>query len=268
MGGAHRKETPMERIRERRASGLSRNMLRAWGMVFMALGVVGRGIFQNALLGLHGMNSQQILAILNSAPELMTFTTIALVMQILETCAVPIFAFLLVDGFTHTSNFKAYLIRVAGVALISELPYNLVVSGKLFDLSSRNPVFALALGLVMLFLMNMYPGKSAKNVLIKIIVAIAALIWAGMLRIDNGGCIVFIILALGIVRGKPSLRSLFGATAAISCSLVSPFYLASPMSFLAIHFYNGEKGEENRMVNYLAYPVILLVVGIISTFVL
>lgn len=268
MGIAHRKETPMERIRERRASGLSRNMLRAWGMVFMALGIVGRGIFQNALLGLNGMNSQQILALLESAPEMMTFTTIALIMQVMETCAVPIFAFLLVDGFVRTSNFKAYLIRVAGVALISELPYNLVVSGKLFDFSSRNPVFALALGLVMLFLLGLYPGKSLKNVLIKIAVAAAALIWAQMLSIDNGGCILFIILALGIVRGKQSLQSLFGATAAISCSLVSPFYLASPMSFLAIHFYNGEKGEENRMVNYLVYPVILLIVGIISTYIL
>lgn len=258
----------MERIRERRASGLSRNMLRAWGMVFMALGIIGRGIFQNALLGLNGLSGKQILAVLESAPEMMTYTAIALVMQIMETCAVPIFAFLLVDGFTHTSNFKAYLIRVAGVALISELPYNLVVSGKLFDLSSRNPVFALALGLVMLFLMGMYPGKSVKNVLIKVFVAVAAMIWTQMLRIDNGGCIVFIILALGIVKEKPSLRSLFGATAAISCSLVSPFYLASPMSFLTIHFYNGEKGEENRAVNYLAYPVILLIVGIISAFAL
>ena len=258
----------MERIRERRAAGLSRNMLRAWGMVFMALGIVGRGIFQNALLGLNGVNGQQILAILESAPEMMTYTTIALILQVMEVCAVPIFAFLLVDGFARTSNFKAYLIRVAGVAVISELPYNLVVSGKLFDFSSRNPVFALALGLVMLFLMGMYPGKNVKNVLIKIVVALASLIWSRMLRIDNGGCILFIMIALQIAGNKPGLQSLFGATAAISCSLVSPFYLASPMSFLAIHFYNGEKGEENRIVNYLCYPVILMIVGIVSTLVL
>lgn len=234
----------------------------------MALGIVGRGIFQNALLGLNGLNGNQILAMLESAPEMMTYTTIALVLQVMETCAVPIFAFLLVDGYARTSNVKAYLLRVAGIAVISELPYNLVISGKLFDLSSRNPVFALALGLLMLLLMGMYPGKSFKNVAIKIFVAIAALIWSRMLSIDNGGCIIFIMIALVLAQSKPSLRSLFGATAAISCSLVSPFYLASPMSFLAIHFYNGEKGEENRMVNYLCYPVILLVVGIVSTYIL
>ena len=44
--------------------------------------------------------------------------------------------------------------------------------------------------------------------------------------------------------------------------------MAAPMGFLAIHFYNGEKGEENRLVNYLAYPVILLAVGLAGAFLL
>ena len=47
------------------------------------------------------------------------------------------------------------------------------------------------------------------------------------------------------------------------CSLVSPFYLASPMSLLAVHFYNGEEGDTNRSVKYLAYPVALLVVAVL-----
>lgn len=37
--------------------------------------------------------------------------------------------------------------------------------------------------------------------------------------------------------------------------------MAAPMGFLAIHFYNGEKGPENRIVDSLAYPALLLVVG-------
>ena len=36
------------------------------------------------------------------------------------------------------------------------------------------------------------------------------------------------------------------------------FYMASPMGFLAVHLYNGEKGEQNRLVNYLTYPALLL----------
>ena len=34
------------------------------------------------------------------------------------------------------------------------------------------------------------------------------------------------------------------------------------MGFLVVHFYNEERGEGNRLVSYLFYPVILLVVGL------
>ena len=40
------------------------------------------------------------------------------------------------------------------------------------------------------------------------------------------------------------------------------------MGFLAIHFYNGEKGESSRLVNYLFYPVTLLAIGLAAKFAL
>ena len=40
--------------------------------------------------------------------------------------------------------------------------------------------------------------------------------------------------------------------------LISPLYALAPLAFLAIHFYNGEKGTGNMIVNYAAYPVLLL----------
>jgi hypothetical protein len=38
------------------------------------------------------------------------------------------------------------------------------------------------------------------------------------------------------------------------------------MGFLAIHFYNGEKGNTGRLVNYLFYPVTLLAIGLVAKF--
>ena len=38
------------------------------------------------------------------------------------------------------------------------------------------------------------------------------------------------------------------------------------IGFLAIHFYNGEEGNSSRLVNYLFYPVTLLVIGLIAKF--
>ena len=236
----------MERLRDTTSTGLSRSGIRAIAMVLMALGIVGRSIFQNRLLGL---------------------ATISLVLQCMEACGVPLFAFLLVEGFQHTSNLKNYVLRVAGVAVLSELPYNLAMSGKLWDTGTRNPVFAMVVGLIMLYMYQYYSEKTVTNALIKALVTVAALIWPVMLSIDFGVCLVILVCVLWAFRRKPLYRNIAGATASVVCSLTSPFFLAAPMSFLVIHFSNGEIGNENRKVNYLAYPVLLLVIGLLAKFI-
>jgi hypothetical protein len=50
--------------------------------------------------------------------------------------------------------------------------------------------------------------------------------------------------------------------AAMFCSIFFIFFMASPMGLMIAHFYNGEKGEENRFVAYLFYPAALLILGV------
>lgn len=256
----------MERISNTKPTGLSRNALRTWGILIMAAGIIGRSLLQNRILGMGQLTAQQLLEAMQDSAT-MGIATIALILQALETCALPIFAFLLVEGFRHTSNFRNYFLRVAGVAVLSELPYNYAMSGKLLDFGSRNPAFALLLGLVMLYFYRRYEEKSLTNSAIKVVVTVAALLWNGMLGIQHGGCLVLIASVLWVFRRKPMLRNMAGAAAAVVCTMVSPFYMAAPMSFLTIHFHNGEKGEENRLINYLAYPVLLLVIGVAGMFI-
>lgn len=257
----------MERLAShQKPAGLTGSALRTWGILFLAIGIIARGVLQTRILGIGQVSSMELLELMQSSSQMMIFATLALVLQAMETCAVPIFTFLLVEGFQHTSNFGKYLLRVLGVAVLSEIPYNLAIGGKVLDFSSRNPVFGMVLALILLHFYGRFGEKNVKNVLIKVLLTLAGLLWPGMLAIESGTPLILLVCVLWIFRKKPMARSMIGATAAIVCTLFDPFFLAAPMGFLAVHFYNGEQGEENRVVNYLAYPAILLVIGLVATF--
>lgn len=250
----------MERLTPRKKLGdLNGNALRTWAWLFAACGVIGRGVIQTHMLGVGSVNTQQLLEVMGQSDNAMNLATISLILQALETCAVPIFALLAVEGAMHTSDFKAYLLRVAGLAAACELPYNLAVGGKFFDLSSRNPVFALAMALILIYFFRIYDGKELKNRLIRYAVIAAGIVWCEMLQIEFGFPTVLIVSVLWAFRGNVLYRNFAGAAAAIVCSVYSPFFLASPMGFMAVHFYNEEPCTNSRQKNYLAYPVILIV---------
>lgn len=247
----------MERIQERRTKGLNTSGLRAWGLLFVALGAVSMGIIQRQILGIG--SGTDLLTVLENNPELMTYATLAVVLQAMETCAVPIFAFLLSEGMENTSDPKRYLLRVVTLAAATEIPYNLVYSGKLLDFSSRNPVFGVVFALIAIWFCRGYQEKKFKNFCIRMLVVFCAMLWCGMLNIGYGGTMVLIAHVLWAYRYKPySYRLLAGAAAAILCSISHMLFIAAPMGFLVILFYNDEEGESDRKVNYGAYPVILI----------
>ena len=248
----------MERLNEQKPlRGLSAAALRNWGYLFLLLGIVARAVIQNGMLNLQGMTTQQLFETLQSSGDAMALATVSLVMQALEACAIPIFAFLLVEGFCHTANFAKYLGRVALVALVSEIPYNLAMGGNFFVTASRNPVFGLVLGLILLWFYRYYGEKSAKNIFINILVTLAAALWCGMLGIEHGVFTILLVAAAWFVRGK-QVRTLVCALAAALGVVFSVLYLTAPISALAIHYYNEEKGESSRIFNLLCYPVMLL----------
>lgn len=257
----------MERLgNPNKRTGITVNALRTWGMVFLAAGVIGRGVIQNHILGFAGMNTEQMLQVMESSETAMNYATLSIVMQALEACAAPIFAILLVEGMMHTSDFIKYFTRVLGLALLTEIPYNLAMGKGFLDFGTRNPVFSLVLGMLLIFFYQRYAERGFKNAMIKVLVTIAALIWVRMLKIEFGAPMIVILVVLWGLRAKPMYRNFAGASAAIACSLFSPFFLASPMSFLAIHMCNWEKGEENRTLNYLMYPGMLLIATVVGVF--
>ena len=250
----------MERLarQERERSGITRQALRLWGLLFVMAGILGRSVLQHRLLNMGSVSSQELLEAMMASEQVMVYATLALIMQAVEACAIPIFAVLLVDGVQHTKNLGKYFLRVLGVAAVSELPYNLAMSGSVWDASSRNPAFGLVLALVMLILYQRFSEKKIANQAMKVLVTLAAIVWPLMLNVQDGACCVIMVAVLWLTRNLKQYRTFIGCAAGALCSLLSVYYLAVPMGFLAVHFYRGDKGEENRLVNYLAYPVLLL----------
>ena len=232
------------------------------GVLFLTLGVAGKTLIQNRILDMADTTSDQLLSLLNQKPELMSAATVALVLQMIYCCAVPVFTFLLVEGFCHTANYRKYLLRVLGVAVLSELPYNLSMGDSLLVTGSRNPVFSLVIALVVLYFYRRYSEKSARNFAVKAAVTLAAVLWIGMLRIDDGLAVLLLVTVIWGLRNKPNFRTLGSCAAAIACTLISPYYALAPLPFIATHFYNEEKGNGNRVLAYLSYPAILLAIAL------
>ena len=195
----------------------------------------------------------------------MAAATASLVMQALETCAVPIFAFLLVVVFEKTKSRKKLFLNLLLTSAVSEIPYNLAMGGKLLDLTSRSPALAMVIGLLVLYFFQRYEEKSMQNALVKVIVCIAAILWCVMLKVEHGVALLVVTMVMWAFRNKGQRRIIFGAVAATACFMMSVFYIFSAMGILPVHFYREEEEQPELGIGmYLAYPILLLAVGLLS----
>ena len=242
-----------------RSFGITRRALWIWGLLFLAAGVVGQCVIQNGILKTSGLSNQQLVDMMADS-NVLGYVTIALVLEAVQSCAIPVFALLTVEGFIHTSSLKNYVLRVAGLALLSEIPYNLAVGGSWLAASSRNPVFGVLLALVMLYLYRYYAGTTAKNIAIKALILVMGVLWTFMLGLADGAALVIMVSTFWFMRNKPQYRIFVGAVVMVLCCLISPYYIVAPIAMMAIHYYNGEPGEQSRWTRYLAYPAMLLVI--------
>lgn len=64
--------------------------------------------------------------------------------------AFPIFAFMAVEGYFHTKNLKKYVLRLFVFAVVSEIPFNLMLGSRLFYPVHQNVLWTLLLGIAMI----------------------------------------------------------------------------------------------------------------------
>jgi len=175
--------------------------------------------------------------------------TVYYVMRLFGRLAFPIFCFLIVEGFLHTRSVKKYCLRLAVFALVSEIPFNLMLSGKIIDLNHQNVYFTLLFGVVALALYN-----HLDNHLLKFCAVGAMFAAAGILNTDYGMNGVVLIVLIYILRESPSIQMLVSYFI-----LPSVGRLFSFAAFVPINMYNGERGfiksKWLKLAFYIFYPV-------------
>lgn len=215
--------------------------------------------------------------------------------HIVGKLAIPIFCYMIAEGYEKTRNVKSYLMRLVGLGIISQVPFLMTFRlcfGESF--SGLNTIFDLALGLLTIWLYDKanFKGKG-------IIVVIGALtgLFAG---IDGDYYVVLlififykyhhdfkkIIIWMGVLTTItscffPVYGMIYALThgvafqqfiqninnpeyvAAVSSCLLQIIYL---VALVPIKFYNGEKGRNIKLLFYGFYPVHLIILYMIKVF--
>lgn len=239
--------------------------IRVFGILFLMFGLIGN-LMQTKILDTGAMTGDQLMELMMSDASVATLVVISLVFYALEACAVPLYAFLLVEGATHSSHFGKYMARVLGLAVVCQLPYNMVTTGSLMAIQSLNPVFAAVMSMAMLYFFRRFPEKTFSHILIKLLAVLGTFLWSNMLGVSHGAVCVLLTAVLWALRGRENLQTWVGMLVTFAACALSPFYMIAPIAFLILHFYEGEQGNSSRMVNYAAYPVLLIMFGVLTAF--
>jgi len=181
--------------------------------------------------------------------------------------AFPIFAFLIVEGFMHTSNRLKYLRNLCIFALVSEIPFNLAIARSVFTLDFQNVFCTLALGLIAIWAMEFIEQKAYARNLSKpveefcaILIAVLVAVIAEFANTDYGAIGVLAICIFYKYKQKKTAGAVIVWIMLSFYGWIEVFCLPS---VLAVHAYNGERGKQNKYLFYVFYPLhLLILVGI------
>jgi hypothetical protein len=195
--------------------------------------------------------------------------TLAIVGSVLSWAGIPIYAWLVAEGFRHTRSLGRYAAALLAVGLVSEIPYDLVGSGRAIDWSSQNPALALPICLAVLYFMDKAVQGRPKPAAAALctVVVLAGIVWVLALRIGtqfglmNLG--VFMVALLPVFRFLRKRENIMVMAGAAVCALP----LAIPaFGLIPVHLANGELGYRQpwtKWAFYVFYPAHLLLFALV-----
>lgn len=190
-----------------------------------------------------------------------TLSKISTVFDVLGRIAFPLFSFFIVEGFFRTHSRKRYLLNLLFFAVISEVPYDMFSSKVFLEFRLNNVLFSLALSLIFIWILdeirNKFEDQIGKKWLffsipLLIIMYFASIFVSG----DYDFHAILTSFFFYIFYNRPIASAAFAYLTIIK-------EVWSILGFGLTIMYNGEKGKQNKLFNYLFYPVHLFILGLL-----
>lgn len=184
--------------------------------------------------------------------------------RVIGRIAFPIYCFLIVEGYFHTSDIRKYMTRLLAFALLSEIPFNMMVTGDIINFRRQNVYFTLFIGLAMI-----YAIENTIRPFVKTLWLIVGLIAAELLNVDYTFYGIAIIYVFYSFRDNRILGcAVMGMMSLISGRIQHMAVLSVPFIML----YDGRKGPkfaDKKICKYgfyLFYPVHIMIIVAVSLF--
>ena len=230
--------------------------LKMFACACMLIRTIGIVVIEKGMIHLDTYTQESLNQAMAQDSRLMTLAGLGSVFQLVGGLALPIFAYLLVEGIRNTSSYKKYILAMLITAFISEIPYDLAMSGKILDASAQNGMFTMCICLILLKCLEMTESiKGVTGGFARLLEILAAILWTNILRPEYGLCMVLLTAVFYLFYTKNVIKTILGG-------LISLMYVTGPLAFYGLWCYNGErKNRVNKYVYYAVYPVSLLVLA-------
>lgn len=118
--------------------------------------------------------------------------------------AFPVFAFMIVEGYFHTRDLKRYVMRLLVLAVLTEIPFNLMYAGGVFYPFHQNVIwtFLMGIGLICLNEWAKKKGKLWLRVLMAVVSAVVGLALGFATMVDYYGVGVLTVLVFYFFHGR------------------------------------------------------------------
>ena len=197
----------------------------------------------------------------------------------------PIFAFLIVEGYTHTSDLKKYVKRLAVFAILSEIPFNLAMGSRVFYPIHQNVLWSFLISIGLIYWNGKFINQKIwKRVFVCIATICIAYIVGPLMFVDYYHAGIFMVLTFYFFRGKKwwcylgqficmwyiNFEILGGFGYEIDLFGTTQFVVRQGFAMLAlipIWLYKGKKGYQSKAFQYACYafyPIHLLILGMIK----